>query len=297
MKLAGHTTATPDYSLPEAIDLFARLGLEGIEALCHEEYRSAVRPDASAAALRDLRRRAEDLGLRFACITPYATDLNAAEPAVAAAHRTLLLRAIEIAEALGAPAVRTYAGKETGGPGRGERLQRLVESLAGPLEAAARAGVRLAFENHFNTLADSAKASVEVVRALRHPGAAILYDQGNLTLLRAEDHREAIPLQAPYVVHVHVKDIAFKEQPSRKTSDRVDMLPADARPVVSRVVGEGCLPWAEILAELQRVGYDGWLSLEYERRWYPEQLPPAEIGLQATMARLRKILDALPGPA
>lgn len=297
MKVAGHTTATPEYSVAEAIDLFARLGLDGIEVLCHDEYKSAIRTDASAEALREIRRRAEDQGLRFACLTPYATDLNSPDPAVAATHRTLLLRAIEIARALGAPVIRTYAGKETGGPGRGERLQRLVESVAGPLEAAASAGVRLAFENHFNTLADSAKGSMDVVRAMRHPSAAILYDQGNLTILGAEDHQEAIPLQAPHIVHVHVKDIAFKEHPSQKTSDRVDMLPADARPVVSRVVGDGCLPWPEILAGLHRIGYDGWLSLEYERRWYPEQLLPAESGLRITVERIRKILDTLPRPA
>lgn len=293
MRIAGHTIATPEYSLAEAIYLFAGLGLEGIEAICHDEYRSAVRTDSSAAGLRELRRRAEDQGLAFATITPYATDLNSPDERVASAHRGLLLRAIEIAETLGARTIRAYAGKETGGPGRGERLRRLVEVLRDPLEAAAKAGVRLGFENHFNTLADSVRGSLEVVHAMNHASAGIVYDQGNLTLLRAEDHREAVPRQAPYIVHVHVKDISFMEKPPDKTSDRVDTLPADARPVVSRVMGEGCLPWPEILQELWRAGYDGWLSLEYERRWYPEQLPPVEIGLRAGADLVRRILTDL----
>jgi sugar phosphate isomerase/epimerase len=62
---------------------------------------------------------------------------------------------------------------------------------------------------------------------------------------------------------------------------------------VSRIIGDGCLPWAEILPELARVGYDGWLSLEYERRWYPEQLPPAEVGMRAGAERIRQILQGL----
>src|SRR5574341_2413015 len=136
MKIAGHTMGTPEYTVPEAIALFARLGMEGIEAICHDEYRSAIRTDVSAAGLRELRQRAEGQGLRFAAITPYATDLNSPDPKVAAAHQELLLRAIEMAHELGAGCVRTYAGRETGGPGRRERLRRLVETVRGPAEVA-----------------------------------------------------------------------------------------------------------------------------------------------------------------
>src|SRR5271157_3849648 len=127
MKVAGHTMGTPEYTVAEAIDLFARLGMEGIEAICHDEYRSAIRTEIGPTGLRELRQRAEAQGLQFAAITPYATDLNSSDPQIAAAQRDLLLRAIEIAHALGAHCVRTYPGRETGGPGRAERLRRLVD--------------------------------------------------------------------------------------------------------------------------------------------------------------------------
>ncbi len=293
MRIAGHTMGTPEYTVPEALDLFARLGLEGIEAICHAEYKSAIRPEVSAAELRELRRRAEGQGLRFATITPYATDLNAEDPRLAASHRDLLLRAIAIAQALGAGCVRTYAGRETGGPGRAERFRRLIEAVRGPAEAAAQAGVRLGLENHYNTLGDSAKATVEAVRAVNHPAVGIVYDQGNLTLLGAEDHRVAIPLQAPYLLHVHVKDLTFKDTPPQATSGAVEALPPETSPSISRVVGEGILPWRDILAELRRTGYDGWLSIEYERRWYPDLLPPAEIGMKAGADVVRRILEDL----
>jgi sugar phosphate isomerase/epimerase len=293
MRIAGHTMGTPEYTVPEAIDLFARLSLEGIEAICHDEYRSAVRTDASRATLRELRRRAEEQGLGFAAITPYATDLNAADAQVAKVHQDLLLRSIEIAHELGSPCVRTYAGRDTGGPGRAERLRRLVEAVHAPAEAASQAGVRLGFENHFNTLADSAKATVEAVRAVNHPAIGIVYDQGNLTMLGAEKHRETIRLQAPYLIHVHVKDLRFKDKPPDTPSAAVESLPAEAKPTVSLPVGEGILPWPEIIAELKRTGYDGWLSIEYERRWYPDLLPPAEIGMQAGAEVLRRILRDL----
>lgn len=293
MRIAGHTMGTPEYAVPETIDLFAQLGLEGIEAICHDEYRSAIRTDTPSAALHALRRRAESQGLAFAGIAPYPTDLNSHEPQVANSHRNLLLRAIDIAHTLGARCVRTYPGRETGGPGRAERFRRLVEATRGPAEVASKAGVRLGFENHFNTLGDSAKSTVEVVRAVDHPAAGIVYDQANLTMLGAEEYRQAIPLQAEYLVHVHVKDLSFKDVPPAATSGAVEALPDEAKPTISRVVGEGTMPWRDIIAELKRTGYDGWLSIEYERRWYPDLLPPAEIGMKTGAETLRRILRDL----
>ena len=293
MKIAGHTMGTPEYTVAEAIDLFARLGMEGIEAIVHDEYRSAIGIDISATGLREQREHAESHGLQFAAITPYATDLNSDNPQVTATQREVLLRAIDIAHALGARCVRTYAGRETGGPGRADRFRRLVEAVRGPAEAAAQAGVRLGFENHFNTLADSAKATLEAIRAVNHPAMGIVYDQANLTMLGAEEYQEAIRLQAPYLIHVHVKDLRFKDSLPTTISGAVEALPPDAKPTVSLPVGEGVLPWGDILAELKAFGYDGWLSIEYERRWYPELLPPAEIGMKAGADRLRRLLQAL----
>ncbi len=293
MKVAGHTMGTPEYTVPEAIDLFARLGMEGIEAICHDEYRSAIRTKIGPTGLREMRQRAEGQGLQFAAITPYATDLNSPDPQVAAAQQDLLLRAIEIAHALGAPCVRAYPGRETSGPGRAERLRRLVDAVRGPAEVARKAGVRLGFENHFNTLGDSAKGTVEAVQAVNHPAVGIVYDQGNLTMLGAEQYRGAIALQAPYLVHVHVKDLSFKYRPPEVTSGRVETLPAEANPTIARIVGQGILPWWDIIAELKGTGYDGWLSIEYERRWYPDLLPPAENGMKAGAELVRRILKDL----
>ena len=284
---------TPEYTVAEAIDLFGRLGMEGIEAIVHDEYRSAIRIDSSATGLREQRERAESRGLQFAAITPYVTDLNSDNPQVAAAQREVLLRAIDIAHALGARCVRTYAGRETGGPGRADRFRRLVEAARGPAEVAAQAGVRLGFENHFNTLADSAKATLEAIRAVNRPAMGIVYDQANLTMLGAEEYQEAICLQAPHLIHVHVKDLRFKDNLPTTVSGAVEALPPDAKPTVSLPVGEGVLPWGNILAELKAFGYDGWLSIEYERRWYPDLLPPAEIGMKAGADRLRRLLQAL----
>ena len=39
------------------------------------------------------------------------------------------------------------------------------------------------------------------------------------------------------------------------------------------------------------LGYDGYLSLEYERRWHPMDIPEASVGMKAGADYLRKILE------
>jgi sugar phosphate isomerase/epimerase len=61
------------------------------------------------------------------------------------------------------------------------------------------------------------------------------------------------------------------------------------------VVGQGSLDWPGIISALHRSGYDGYLSLEYEYRWHPDDLPAPRDGLMASAQHLRLILDRLDG--
>ena len=54
-------------------------------------------------------------------------------------------------------------------------------------------------------------------------------------------------------------------------------------------MGEGVIPWPEILRAVKARGYDGWLSLEYERRWHPDDIPDASIGMKRSLEYLRGI--------
>ena len=58
----------------------------------------------------------------------------------------------------------------------------------------------------------------------------------------------------------------------------------------SRVVGEGVVPWLEILRELVSRGYDDVLTLEYEYRWHPQDLPEPASGFKRSATALRQLL-------
>jgi L-ribulose-5-phosphate 3-epimerase len=301
MRIAGHTMGTPELTLSEAVQLFASIGLEGIEIIWDDDYGCALRKSAGAAELDDLGRRVGDAGLHVCCLTPYMTGIDSLDAAVRGRDVEDFRRCIEAANRLGAPCIRVYGGAYQPGEDRARRTRleaALVESLAALAEAAAPAGVVLAVETHFNTLTCSAAETAGLVRRVGHPNVRVLYDQPNLEFSEGEGFAEALGLLEGLIALVHVKDLVYKRGVTGGfRSSRVVTVEESERRVSSRVPGDGIIPWPVILPALVARGYKGWLSLEYERRWYPHDLPPAGEGMKRGLEYLRRILADLPAAA
>lgn len=270
MKIVGHTMAAPDATVAEAIDFFADLGLDGIEIICADDYRCAVNLETSAAELRALLERAADAGLAVAGLVPYAKDMNQPEAGAREQAVADLKRAVDIAVALKCRAIRVFGGHEFPPSEQGTALGWLAESLREAGEYAQAAGLQLNVENHMDTMATSAEMTMAIVRAVDLPNVGVLYDQANLTFMGAEAHDTAIAMQGPRINHVHVKDFYWLG------TERI-----------AAVLGEGIIPWREIVSDLTDLGYEGCYSLEYERRWFPDQLPSPAAGMRQCLDFLR----------
>jgi sugar phosphate isomerase/epimerase len=57
-------------------------------------------------------------------------------------------------------------------------------------------------------------------------------------------------------------------------------------------LGEGVVPVCESLALLRDAGWDGWIVVEWEKRWHPELAEP-EIALPRELSALRAMLESL----
>jgi sugar phosphate isomerase/epimerase len=66
-----------------------------------------------------------------------------------------------------------------------------------------------------------------------------------------------------YITHTHLKD-------------HIRGTPGDERTYKLCLVGEGDIPIKAIVKQLMDDGYDGYFSLEWEKKWHPD-LPEAEI--------------------
>lgn len=294
MKIAGHTLGTPGMPLEDALRLFADAGLDAAEIIWQDEYPAAIPTDASAEAVKHVREVAEGLGLALAGLTPYLSEFNSLDEATRRHEVDRMRRCIDVAAALDAPHIRVYAGNyPAGAPEHDAKWDQLVKSMQELSEDAAAAGVVLCAENHFNTMTVSAKDAVALMEAVDSPGMGILYDQANLAFTHNEPYTEAIPLQQPWIRHVHAKDLIFTDPNKAFTADAVARVKAEDRAVRSRVVGDGVLPWPEIVTGLVEIGYDGFISLEYEYRWHPQDLPDPAEGFRTGAERLRAMLVGL----
>jgi len=298
MRIAGHTMGTPELALDQAVELFRQIGLDGIEVICQDGYPCGIplsTPEFEAAAIgRAIRER----GLQPVSLTPYTNAINALDTSERAAAVDELRRVITLAAAMGAQYVRIYGGSFPPGTDQAEsRWASLVDSLRDLGRQAAQGGVTLVVENHFNTMTPSARLAAQLIDEVDQPAVRILYDQANLSFQGDEDFSAAIPLQVGRVGLVHVKDFVWKDGAPGFSASKVFVVDESERKVRSRVVGEGVLPWHRILRALSDIGYDGWLSLEYERRWHPEDLPPAADGMRRSAEHVRRMLAELQTPS
>ena len=286
---------TPGMDLPEALRLFAQAGLDGAEVIWGEDFPASMQEGAGGREAAELGKLAGDLGLEVACLTPYMTGLNSLDAAERRRDLDRFGRCIEDAGVLGCPNIRVYAGSFMPGEEgvREEKWELLIGSLRVLAKDAEEAGVTLCVENHFNTMTVTAAETAELVKAVGSEAVGALYDQANLTFTHAEPHEEAIRVQSPFIRHVHVKDLVFVDPDKAFAASSVENVSQEDRAVRSRVVGDGVLDWTDILRRLREVGYDGYLSLEYEYRWHPDDLPDPAEGFARSARALRDILYAI----
>jgi L-ribulose-5-phosphate 3-epimerase len=290
MKIAGHTLGTPNHSVPDALRLFRRAGLDAAEVIYQNDYASGLGILDAAAAL-EAARVADGEGIPIIGLTPYTTAINATDEADRQNAVDELRSAIDTAHTVGATRIRVYAGAwQPGQAGHAEHWAQLVRSLRDLAVPARDAGVILCAENHFGTMTQSARDTAALVREVDSPSVRVLYDQANLTFAHDESIDEAFEIQGDLIGHVHVKDLVFVDPDAPFVASETARVHAEERAVRSRVVGDGSVNWSRILRRLRDTGYDDVLSLEYEYRWHPQDLDDPETGFRRGAEHLRALL-------
>lgn len=291
MKIAGHTMGTPEYTVSEAIKLFHDIGVDGAEIVVQNGYHSGISTACTKEELDVIKQCAEESGIEICCLTPYNSHFNGLDDEKRNAEIADICKVIDACDYVGAHFIRIYGGNLQIGDTKDllARRQKLVESMRFLGDKARAKQVTLVIENHFNTMCVSANDTVSIIKEINHPNVRILYDQANLSFTENEDYKKAIAIQQQYVAYMHVKDLTFKEGVSF-SSDEVSHPEESKRNVYTRIVGEGVIPWPEILKLVKAHSYDGWLSMEYERRWHPDDIPDASIGMKKGVDYIKSIL-------
>lgn len=230
-------------TLEQWLDIASNLPVEATEI--HEQSL----PSRDPRYLEQLREKLEQSGLKVSQFTA-APDYTCPNPHLRSAMTEKTKADVDVAAFLGATCVRVTAGQVYPSVGREEGIAYVVEAIKPAIEYAHSKGVYLAYENHYKDyfwqypdFSQRSEVFLEVVRRLRPHGIRVNYDCGNQVMI-AEDPVPVLQEVKDLVVHVHCADRQVGEY--RHT-----------------VSGEGATPFRTIFQILRAVGYDRWLSIEY----------------------------------
>jgi len=131
------------------------------------------------------------------------------------------------------------------------------------LDAFQREGVVFGLEIHPAEIAYDYWTADRALRELRHPAFGLNFDPSHLHWQQV-DPVTFLEGHAEHIVHVHMKDAA------RRLDGRNGILASHLpfgdgrRGWDFRSVGRGDVRWEELMRALNRIGYDGPLSVEWE---------------------------------
>ena len=206
-------------------------------------------------------------------LTPYAWDINSADVDVAAAQIEELKRAVDLAVRMGGRFVRAYGGRAGEPPEYEALFQRSAKALKEAGAYADAKGITILVENHPGTATRTGKATAQLVEQVGLAAVRALYDPGNVLHDTDEDWEITLEVQKDLIAYVHVKDFLIRDGERHACN-----------------VGEGIVPWREILPRLVEMGYDGPLCFEYEKKWHPEDLTDAEDGMARSLEFVKGVL-------
>lgn len=171
--------------------------------------------------------------------------------------------ALAVARRMGFGAIRVFGNKLC----RGETLEMTAERVSRGIlalcDVAAGTGVRVLLEVHGDFNRRETLFPV-LDRCGGHASFGLIWDVAHSDRAYGADWQAFYRDIRPFIRHVHLKDHV-------RTSD--------GTPPRLVLPGEGDIPLSDILAALERDGFTGGYSLEWEAKWHPE-LPPLSAALE-----------------
>ncbi|MGW4061462.1 sugar phosphate isomerase/epimerase family protein [Amycolatopsis sp. NPDC004747] len=245
-QFAVSTLGMPGLPVRESARIARAHHCAGLELRVHPD--EEVHPGLSGPATDAVRRLLDGEGLAISCLAGYAkVAADGADQPVVDELKAL----IALAHRIGATDVRVF-------PGGGGDARPRIAAVLGDLRDS---GVRLLVETHDSH--PTGAAAVSLVEGFGTPElVAVLWDAVH-PWRAGEAPAVTRDVLGPYLGYFQVKDVKSRETPT---------------PVPP---GEGAVPLDDC-GELLR-SWSGWVSLEWEKAWYPG-LAPVDVPLRAASA-------------
>jgi sugar phosphate isomerase/epimerase len=248
----------------------AELGFHWVEPMVHDGrellseagYFHSVSMDEDPLEVKDVLARH---GVRASGLSAHCPLMR---PEVSVPY---LQKAIRFAAALGAPVVNTDEGIRPSWVSPDDAFAVMKYTLSAVLRTAERYGVLIGIEPH-QSISKSTSGLLRIATLVSSPCLRVNYDTGN-AYLGGEDPYHGLKAVLPLLVHVHAKDISFRQAEVEKGK-------TTGTPV-GCACGDGVIDWAKVVDILHEAQFDGVMSVECGT---PEQAKRSLDHLQSLVA-------------
>jgi L-ribulose-5-phosphate 3-epimerase len=250
-RLTGLTNTYHTYSLEEALEGIAAAGFKSVELTSVPGWTEHVRRDAGAEEIAHVKDLLRQYGLT-------AVSLAGHSDLVSESGIAEFRKALNIAQRLGISYVTTSTGGHDASSGGSLEDQRnhFLTHIRPAADEAAAMGITICLETHGGLLASGVIAK-KLIEDIGKENIGINYDPGNVIFYGGVRPEEDIQTSADAVKHMHCKD--------QIGGPGVWNFPQ---------VGTGEVDFATIFAALDKVGFDGPVSIEVE--FTGEPWPPLD---------------------
>ena len=249
LPLGFSTLGSPSWDWIPTLDFaathgFAAIELRGLQQTMDLSKRPEFQPDRLAQTKRDL----ADRGLVVQCLGA-SVNLHEQDTAKLGAAMAETRRFIDVASGLGTPYVRVFGNQYVQGMERDAVHAYIARGLRELGEYARPRGVMVLLESHGDFV--TSPALVDLMQRADSPAVGILWDAHH-TFVAKEPTETSVAQLGRWIRHTHLKD----------------SVPAgNGRKYV--LTGRGEVPVKQQIETLARTGYQGYYSLEWEKRWHP----------------------------
>ncbi|NLE27604.1 MAG: AMP-binding protein, partial [Clostridiaceae bacterium] len=245
MKIGFSTLGCPDFSWPEIYSMAKDFGFDGIEirGLGNEIFAVKAKP-FTESQLTQTAKKLSELRLEIPCFSS-GCCLKFAENAQK--NHEEIVEYITLASRLGTPYVRILADLEPQPCGDVDDKV-VLEALKMLTPIAEEKGVTLLVET--NGVYSDTSRLCRLLDSVASDAVAALWDVHHPYRFAGESPGKTVQNLGAYIKYVHIKDSVVENGVIRY-----------------RMMGEGDMPIDDIMLALRSINYDGYITLEWVKRW------------------------------
>jgi sugar phosphate isomerase/epimerase len=265
MKFAFSTLAAPKWDFDTLISKAREFGYDGLEVRGFLNETILTAANVFLTDPRKLSQMCQSGGIAVACLSSSITMAGRKRQDAQSARD--LVRFIDAAEQLGCRFVKISDTQVRPGQSRAEAATALAQWLVPMGDYAADKNVTILIENLLSFR--NAKELWVILETLNHPAVAACWDVFNAAVI-GEWPSVSVPTLNSRIQFTQVKDAQLGSLGANFCK-----------------LGEGDVRLADFFKRLRGIGYDGWVSFEWEKAWLPNIAGEPEEMLPDALKKMR----------